>query len=1148
METKTGASKDSPLIDRTREMGLLKETVDKAISDQGQLFFLYGEAGIGKTRLAMELKTYAHSRGMRILYGRCPALFKMNGVFPYSPWKELVRDYIQTTTPEQLQRAVGYYPGEIYKIVPEIKQKLITFSESAQLSPETEQERLFEAVAQFFSNISKTAPLMLVLDDLQWADASSLLLLHYIARGIFRENILLLGAYRNTEVEEKHPLTPVLTELNRARLLHTIQLKRMSFDYVAEMIKQILGQNDVPKEFCQLVHEKTDGNPFFVEEVLASLKEDGLIVPEREKNKIMQVSEIEFPKTVKDVLKARLDRLNEECKSVLTTASYIGNDFTFEALREATGLEEGRMLELIDQILKTGLLKCRTQNGEDRCTFADALVRDVLYDEVNPLRRKKLHEVVGQALEEVYVKKLDEHFGELASHFLESGNKDKALNYFLKAGEKAEKVYAYNEAGSYFQSALRFLEENENNHQKRARVLETLGDIKRHLGDYDACLKLWNQALLFWSELGESQKVAQIRRKIGYILWVKTGNLEKAKNNFSKSQEILEAQPESAELANLYADIAEMHWRSMELDQASSYLQKAIALAKKVNAYETLSNSYMVLAKIACMNDRKKAAEYSEEALKVALDHGCLQAAVYAYLGLSSPNFGAEDPERRRQYVEEGYDLAKKVGLISGQINFGTFLAGVYFNRGEIDAALLQGEEAIAFCRRTGNLHLLPLALLGLGHKYIVLGEFDKAEAYLKEALVTAQKTNDVQAVANASMWLSTLLIEKGEYAKAIESSEKIFKQFEKAGAKGLQQYPANLIARAAIEMGDFEKAERYINSLEYLKTEVYTYYANKGKLLSAQKKWSESIENFEKALTIRPTTSDNLFYFAKRCIWDYAQTYVERNQEGDKQKAINLLNHALEILQKLHAKRDVKQVKAEITFLQTGRKVHPKHVSPVASGYSPLDKLLCGSLPPNSAIVLASPSCEERDNIVRNFLETGAKNGEPTFYVTIDPTLAVNLAEEFPSTTYMFVCNPQAETAIKPGSNIYLFKGVENLTNISIAITSSIRKLDPHKNKTRRLCANLVSDILLQHGPVQTRKWLTELLTQLRAAGFTTLSVVDPQMHSPEQLHAVLGLFDGEINIREAETDQGSTRFLRIKRLSGEKFLKEEVILLDEY
>jgi predicted ATPase len=455
-------------------MNVLKEAVYRAVHGEGGLVFVHGEAGIGKTRLVRELGAYARSRGVQVLYGRCPALFRMDGVPPYILWKEVIKDYLETCTPEQLHRVIGYYPAEVAKLVPEISQTLRSIPQSFPISPEQEQNRLFEAVSQFITNISRETPLLVVLDDLQWTDPSSLLLLHYLARGVQRTPLLLLGAYRSSDINDKHPLSPVLTELNRERLPQSISLKRMSLDDISEMIRQILEQDDVPTEFCKMVYEKTRGNPFFAEEVIKSLKEEEVIYREENKWKIKEVSRIEFPETVKSVLKTRFARLDEECQSVLTFASFVGNDFTLEAMCALTGIEENKLLELIDKILKTGLIKEREVRGEGVCSFADILVRDVVYDEVSLLKRKKLHGVVGRALEKAYAKKIDEHFGELASHFLESGDKDKALDYFLKAGEKAQKVYANNEATSYFQSALALLEEREGELPEKRRILERL--------------------------------------------------------------------------------------------------------------------------------------------------------------------------------------------------------------------------------------------------------------------------------------------------------------------------------------------------------------------------------------------------------------------------------------------------------------------------------------------------------------------------------------------------------------------------------------------------------------------------------------------------------------------------------------------------
>jgi len=215
-----------------------------------------------------------------------------------------------------------------------------------------------------------------------------------------------------------------------------------------------------------------------------------------------------------------------------------------------------------------------------------------------------------------------------------------------------------------------------------------------------------------------------------------------------------------------------------------------------------------------------------------------------------------------------------------------------------------------------------------------------------------------------------------------------------------------------------------------------------------------------------------------------------------------------------------------------------------IATGYPDLDKLLRGGIPENYAVALTSPSCDERESLVRSFLETGAEQGEVTFYITVDPSATKSLARKFQASFHLFVCNPQADVIVKSLPNIFTLKGVENLTDISIALTSSIRRLDPSPKGPRRICIGLVSDVLLQHHAVQTRKWLNALTAELKSNGFTALAVVDPQMHPPEELHAILGLFDGEINIYEKETEKGSEKCLKIKKMSNQKYLTSEIAL----
>jgi tRNA A-37 threonylcarbamoyl transferase component Bud32 len=605
------AAREVQLIDRVEEMNLLRETVDRTVQGEGGLVFLYGEAGIGKTRLARELRAYARLRGVQVLYGRCPALFRMDGVPPYTIWSEVIKDYLENSSPEQLYRVIGYYPAEIIKLVPELSQRLRTIPQSLPISPEHEQNRLFEAVSQFIVNISRETPLLVVLDDLQWTDPSSLLLLHYLARGVQKTSLLLLGAYRSTDIDAKHPLSPVLTELNRERLPQSVSLKRMSLNDVSELIKNILEQDDVPAEFCKLVYEKTKGNPFFTEEVVKSLKEEEVIYRLGNKWAFKDVSKIEFPENVKNIVKARIGRLDEDCQSVLTLASFVGNDFTLDALCGVSGVEEDKLLGTMEKILKSGLVKEKVIRGEDVYSFADVIVRDVVHEEVSHLRHKKLHGAVGHALEKVYAKRIDEHFSELALHFLESGEKDKSLDYFLKAGEKAQRVYAHNEAFSYFQHALELLEEKGNSLEQKAQVIEKLGELKAWMGEGEAGMEYLNRSLTLRTKIGDKKSIARLHAIMAHWLWNVIGNRNKATEHHRLALEILEKEPESVELASLYEDISHMLWRTGEPTEALPWAQKALKLAERLNAPEVLAWCYNDLGVLNVkLGESEKALQY----------------------------------------------------------------------------------------------------------------------------------------------------------------------------------------------------------------------------------------------------------------------------------------------------------------------------------------------------------------------------------------------------------------------------------------------------------------------------------------------------------------------------------------------------------
>jgi len=921
------AVKEIQLIDRVEEMSLLKDAVDRAVRCEGGLVLLYGEAGIGKTRLTRELGAYARLRGMRVLYGRCPALFRMDGVPPYILWSEVIKDYLQVCTPEQLYKVIGYYPGEVCKLVPEIKQKLGAIPQSLPISPEHERDRLFEAVSQFATNISKEAPLLVVLDDLQWTDQSSLLLLHYLARGVYRESLLLLGAYRDTDIDERHPLSPVLTELNRERLLQSVLLKRMSFDDVSEMIKQMLEQDDVPKEFCELVYEKTRGNPFFAEEVIKSLKEEEVIYRDEGKWKIKEVSSIEFPKTVKSVVKNRISRLDDECQNTLTMASFVGNDFTFEALHGVTGFEEDKLLELMEKMLKTELVKERVIRGEDVYSFADVIVRDVVHEEVSHLRHKRLHGVVGCALEKVYTKKIDEHLGELGYHFLEGGDKDKAFDYFLKAGEKAQKVYAHGEAISYLQRALELLEEKEANLEEKARIMERLGDIKGWIGEPDACLEYWNRALTLWGRLGDKKNLSRLHVKIAFVFWDIVGDKEKASEHHRVALQILEKEPESVELASLYEDISHMRWRSGESAEALSWAQKAFELAERLGDPKVLADCYNDLGTLSLKSGEfEETSKYYEQGLKIALENNCVGIAVRLYNNLCSFYWNTlGEFQKASETAQKGSELAKKVGDLHHMAMIDLILAGTYYGMGEARKCISMLEDNLVLSKRTRNMAHIATVMWFLGVCYQFQGEWDKSFQYLREALDIAKKVKEYQSSGAAASWLGHLFMEMEDYVEAEKYFNESNEIYEKAGDTGAQLTESFLdISRLYLKKGEIEKAKELIEKIyEYaIRTKSKLIIANaewwKAMLFREQKNWEQSIQHFEKSLQGYKSLNAQKWYVSwfAEFLYEYGLMYLDRNEEGDKERAYSLLNQALEIYQKMDAKKKIEKILAKKKLL----------------------------------------------------------------------------------------------------------------------------------------------------------------------------------------------------------------------------------------
>ncbi|MEJ2272275.1 MAG: hypothetical protein P8X91_07325 [Candidatus Bathyarchaeota archaeon] len=244
-------------------------------------------------------------------------------------------------------------------------------------------------------------------------------------------------------------------------------------------------------------------------------------------------------------------------------------------------------------------------------------------------------------------------------------------------------------------------------------------------------------------------------------------------------------------------------------------------------------------------------------------------------------------------------------------------------------------------------------------------------------------------------------------------------------------------------------------------------------------------------------------------------------------------------LIEQLKSKNEKAKEKSNITVPIETSKIDGY----LPTGNSKIDNLLYGGIAPNTSLILTAFPSHERDIIIKGFLETGLKNNEIVFYITCDPSFSKSLLTEYPIRFHLIACYPISDESVKSKSNVYKVGSITNLTEINITLTKAIRKLDSGYNH-KRLCVNIVSDVLLQYGSVKTRKWLTDILSMLHYDGFTVFAIINPKIHSSEDIQAILELFDGEIVISELESIKGNERWLKIVRMNKQKYLSNEINL----
>jgi diguanylate cyclase (GGDEF)-like protein len=790
------------LIGRTHEIEIITEFMKPIHSNRGGAVCIRGEVGVGKTRLVQEMMQKLRYHDFAFLRSNMSATTRS---IPYYPFREIIRSLIKDAGLKLLSMLPAAYRVEIEKIIPELAED--SFEESA-TKLMVDKYRLFEGVRKFLELNVENMQLFVVLDNIHWADEGTMELMHYLLRTLKAKPAFFFFVYRVEEARGGY-FKEVLHLMAREKLYEQVTLNPLDRSAVEKMLTQVLDAKP-PIPLADFIFAETGGNPFFIEELLNSLEENNAIRWAKNDWQFDESKKVVIPYSIEGVVARKMQMIERKGRGLLEHAAVIGREFDFGFLRNICGINEGELFDLLDEIMGVRLLK---HLGGERYYFSEDIIREIVYRKLRGAKMKRYHEAVGEEILSRNKTNVENVIEELAHHFYHADKREKAIEYSMKAADKAKEAYANRDAIRFYGWALDCMKGNKRKKSEIQEIqcLEQRAVVMNLIGENKQAAKELKAAISKARNIGDSEREADCLLKLSKI-YEDTSRYSDAQKVGEKALAIYSKMNDAAGMAKGIQNMGNVFYLLGKPKDAMECYEKALGIRRKIGDKKGESSVLNNLGIIYSNHgDLNGALKYYKSSLEITRSESDLhsEASILNNIGIVYNKLG--DYSIALDYCLRAQKINEQIGDRQREaLNFGNI--GVIANKiGDHRRALEFYNRAMKIYEETGERQGESVILNNFGIIHSSLGNLNKALGFYEQSLRIREEIGDLMGMVIGYSNIADAYYDMGEYAKATEAFKKALNINEEVEFPFLEIECNEGLAKVNIDKGKYAQAERYI-------------------------------------------------------------------------------------------------------------------------------------------------------------------------------------------------------------------------------------------------------------------------------------------------------------------------------------------------